>query len=32
MPSFSGVISEEDLLRLVAYVESLGGEQTSGSR
>lgn len=32
MPSFNGVIGENDLLRLVAYIESLGGEQPSGSR
>ena len=25
MPSFSGIIGEDDLLRLVAYIESLGG-------
>ena len=27
MPSFKGVISEDDLLKLVAYVESLGAKQ-----
>jgi cytochrome c oxidase subunit 2 len=26
MPSFSGLIPEEDLLRIVAYIKSLGGE------
>jgi cytochrome c oxidase subunit 2 len=27
MPSFNGVISEDDLLKLVAYIESLGAEK-----
>ena len=26
MPSFAGVIGEDDLLKLVAYIESLGAE------
>ncbi|MBV8093411.1 MAG: cytochrome c oxidase subunit II [Acetobacteraceae bacterium] len=29
MPSFSGVISEEDLLKIIAYIKSLGPERTS---
>jgi cytochrome c oxidase subunit II len=28
MPSFQGVIGEDDLVRLVAYIESLGAEKT----
>jgi cytochrome c oxidase subunit 2 len=31
MPSFAGQLSEDDLARLVAYVESLGPERTGGS-
>jgi cytochrome c oxidase subunit 2 len=27
MPSFKGVIGEDDLVKLVAYIESLGSEQ-----
>jgi len=29
MPSFNGVIGEDDLLKLVAYIESLGPEHPS---
>lgn len=28
MPSFQGQISEEDLLKIIAYIQSLSGEQT----
>ena len=29
MPSFAGVIGEDDLIRLVAYIKSMGGERGS---
>ncbi len=29
MPSFAGQISEEDLLKLIAYIKSLGPERQS---
>jgi mono/diheme cytochrome c family protein len=30
MPSFSGVVSEEDLVKLVAYVQSLAANSQPG--
>jgi cytochrome c oxidase subunit 2 len=29
MPSFAGQISEEDLLKIIAYIQSLGPERQS---
>ena len=32
MPSFAGVIGEDDLVKLVAYVESLAAQQPEGNQ
>ncbi|HKV42036.1 MAG TPA: cytochrome c oxidase subunit II, partial [Blastocatellia bacterium] len=31
MPTFQGIVTEEQVLQLVAYVKSLGGEQSAGA-
>jgi hypothetical protein len=32
MPSFQGQISEEDLLKIIEYIKSIGGEGKGASR